>query len=56
VLWPFSLPYLLEISFHFSLQEFKADYKEIVVYVPEGVEVRYRIWTAGAELKAIEKG
>jgi len=28
----------------------------IVVYVPEGVEVRYRIWTAGAELKAIEKG
>ncbi|MFZ5569920.1 MAG: ecotin [Thermodesulfobacteriota bacterium] len=28
----------------------------IVVYVPEGVEVRYRIWTAGAEVKAIEKG
>ena len=28
----------------------------IVVYVPEGVEVRYRIWTAGAEAKAIEKG
>jgi ecotin len=28
----------------------------IVVYVPEGVEVRYRIWTAGAEIKAIEQG
>ncbi len=28
----------------------------IVVYVPEGVEVRYRIWTAGAKAKAIEKG
>ena len=28
----------------------------IVVYVPEGVEVRYRIWTAGAEIRAIEKG
>ena len=28
----------------------------IVVYVPEGVEVRYRIWTAGAEIIAIEKG
>jgi len=28
----------------------------IVVYVPEGVEVRYRIWTAGEEAKAIEKG
>jgi ecotin len=28
----------------------------IVVYVPEGVEVRYRIWTAGAEATAIEKG
>ena len=28
----------------------------IVIYVPEGVEVRYRIWTAGAEVKAIEKG
>ena len=28
----------------------------IVVYVPEGVEVRYRIWTAGAEAIAIEKG
>ena len=27
----------------------------IVVYVPEGAEVRYRIWTAGAEIKAIEK-
>jgi len=28
----------------------------IVVYVPEGVEVRYRIWTAGREPKAMEKG
>lgn len=28
----------------------------VVVYVPEGVEVRYRIWTAGAEVKSIEKG
>jgi len=28
----------------------------IVVYVPEGVEVRYRIWTAGSEATAIEKG
>jgi ecotin len=28
----------------------------IVVYVPEGVEVRYRIWSAGAETKAIDKG
>ena len=28
----------------------------IVVYVPEGVEVLYRIWTAGAEAQAIEKG
>jgi ecotin len=28
----------------------------IVVYVPEGVEVRYRIWSTGADAKAIEKG
>ena len=28
----------------------------IVVYVPEGVEVRYRIWSAGAETQSIEKG
>ena len=28
----------------------------VVVYVPDGVEVRYRIWTAGAEPKSIEKG
>jgi len=28
----------------------------IVVYVPEGVEVRYRVWDAGPEVKAIEKG
>ena len=27
----------------------------IVVYVPEGAEVRYRIWTAEAAVKAIEK-
>lgn len=28
----------------------------VVVYVPEGVAVRYRIWTAGAEVKPIEPG
>ena len=28
----------------------------IVVYVPEGVEVRYRIWTTRADLKSMEKG
>ena len=28
----------------------------IVVYVPEGVDVRYRIWSARAETKKIEKG
>jgi len=28
----------------------------VVVYVPEGVEVRYRIWSAGAEAKAIDRG
>jgi ecotin len=28
----------------------------IVVYVPEGVEVRYRIWTAGAEVEPIKQG
>ena len=28
----------------------------VVVYVPEGADVRYRIWTAGAEALAIEKG
>jgi ecotin len=28
----------------------------IVVYVPEDVEVRYRIWTTGADLKSMEKG
>lgn len=27
----------------------------VVVYVPDGVEVRYRIWTAGSEVKIIEK-
>jgi ecotin len=29
---------------------------QIVVYAPEGVEVRYRVWSAGPEAKAIEKG
>ena len=28
----------------------------IVVYAPEGVEVRYRIWSAGAETRPMEKG
>jgi ecotin len=28
----------------------------VVVYVPEGVEVRYRIWTAGADVRAMEQG
>lgn len=28
----------------------------VVVYVPEGVEVRYRIWIAGAEIRAVERG
>ena len=28
----------------------------IVVYAPEGVEVRYRIWAAGAETRTLEKG
>ena len=28
----------------------------IVMYVPEGVEVLYRIWKAGAEVKVMEKG
>ena len=28
----------------------------IVIYLPEGVEVRYRIWSAGAEASTIEKG
>ena len=28
----------------------------VVVYVPAGVEVRYRIWTAGAALKTMDKG
>jgi len=28
----------------------------VVVYVPAGVEVRYRIWSAAPEAKAIEKG
>lgn len=28
----------------------------IVVYVPEGVEVRYRIWSAGAQTEVMKKG
>lgn len=28
----------------------------VVVYAPEGVEVRYRIWIAEPETKVIEKG
>lgn len=28
----------------------------IVVYAPEGVEVRYRIWSAQPEMKVIDKG
>ena len=28
----------------------------IVVYAPEGVEVRYRMWSAGPEAKVIEEG
>lgn len=28
----------------------------VVVYVPEGLDVRYRIWSAGAEVKALEQG
>ena len=27
----------------------------VVVYAPEGVEIRYRIWTTGADSKAMEK-
>jgi ecotin len=28
----------------------------VVVYVPEGTEVRYRVWSAGPEAQAMEKG
>jgi ecotin len=28
----------------------------VVVYVPEGVEVRYRLWRAEPEARAVEKG
>lgn len=28
----------------------------VVVYAPEGVAVRYRIWAAGPEIKGIEEG
>ncbi|HSH09058.1 MAG TPA: ecotin family protein [Oceanipulchritudo sp.] len=27
----------------------------VVVYVPEGIEVRYRLWAAGAEEKALQQ-
>jgi ecotin len=29
---------------------------QVVIYVPEGVEVRYRIWRPSAEAKPVEKG
>ena len=28
----------------------------VVVYVPEGVEVRYRIWAGAADVRAMQKG
>ena len=28
----------------------------VVVYAPEGVEIRYRVWSAGGEATVIEKG
>ena len=28
----------------------------IVVYAPKGVEVRYRVWSAGPDIKVIEEG
>jgi len=28
----------------------------VVIYVPNGAEVRYRIWSTGAEMKTMEKG
>jgi len=28
----------------------------VVVYVPEGVDVRYRIWSAESETKPLERG
>lgn len=28
----------------------------VVVYLPEGAEVRYRIWSAGPELEAMDEG
>ena len=28
----------------------------VVIYAPDGVEVRYRIWSAGAKVKPVEKG
>jgi serine protease inhibitor ecotin len=30
--------------------------KTVVVYAPEGAEVRYRIWKAEPQAKAIDKG
>lgn len=28
----------------------------VVIYVPEGAEVRYRLWSAGAEIRMVEEG
>jgi len=28
----------------------------LVIYVPEGVEVKYRIWSAGSKTKEVERG
>ncbi len=28
----------------------------VVVYAPEGVEIRYRVWSAGPEAKVVKKG
>lgn len=28
----------------------------VVIYVPEGVEVRYRLWSAGPQIQVVEKG
>jgi len=32
------------------------DYLPVVVYVPEGVEVRYRLWSAGQVAKEMHEG
>jgi ecotin len=28
----------------------------VVIYVPEGVEVRYRLWSAGPEIRLVDEG